>query len=333
MALGEVPGFQVAVIEKSRIVWSRGFGVKNATTKEPVDEHTVFEAASLTKPVVAYAALKLVDQGKLDLDMPLSKYLPAPYIEKDERLNQITARRVLSHTTGFPNWRPEGKPLVIHFTPGERFSYSGEGFVYMGLVMERLTGMLLERVVARETLEPLGMKESSLVWEERFNTLAATGHNAAGQPAPKNKPLKANAAASLHTTASDYARFMIAVMNGTGLKPATAKAMITTESHVDAGCSNCIGQPVTRPSETISWGLGVGLQHSEAGDSFWHWGDNGNFRCLMVGYPKLKKGIAVFTNSNNGLSIAPQIAALALHEWKPPSASTAPGASQPTKAR
>jgi len=83
----------------------------------------------LTKPVVAYAALKLADQGKLDLDAPLSRYLPAPYIDGDARLEQITARRVLSHNSGFPNWRPEGKPLVIHFTPGERFSYSGEGFV------------------------------------------------------------------------------------------------------------------------------------------------------------------------------------------------------------
>lgn len=317
MDRGMVPGLSVALIQNSRIVWSRGFGVRNAATKEPVDEHTVFEAASLTKPVVAYAALKLADQGKLDLDAPLSRYLPAPYIDGDPRLDQVTARRVLSHNSGFPNWRPDGKPLVIHFTPGERFSYSGEGFVYLGQVMERITGVLLDRFVAQTVFEPLGMKESSLVWEKQFDLQTATGHTEAGIPIPKRKPLKHNAAASMHTTATDYARFMIAVINGTGLKPATARAMVGTQMKVDKGCSNCIGRPVTQPSDTISWGLGVGLQHTTAGDSFWHWGDNGAFRCMMVAYPASKQGMIIFTNSGNGLSIAPHIAKLAMREPQP----------------
>jgi len=317
MERGAVPGLSLALIENGRIVWSSGFGVRNVTTKEPVDEHTIFEAASLTKPVVAYAALRLADQGKLDLDAPLSRYLPAPYIDADPRLDQITARRVLSHNTGFPNWRPEGKPLVIHFTPGERFSYSGEGFVYLGQVIERITGVLLDRFVAQTVFEPLGMKESSLVWEQPFNQQTATGHTEAGVAIPKRKPLKHNAAASLHTTATDYARFMIAVMNGTGLKPATARAMISQQTKVDQGCSNCIGRPVTQPSESIFWGLGVGLQHTAGGDSFWHWGDNGVFRCMMIGYPASKQGIIIFTNSGNGLAIAPHIAKLAMHEAQP----------------
>ena len=105
---GEVPGAAVAVVRGGRVEWHKGFGVKNAETKEPVDGSTVFEAASLSKPVFAYAVLKLVDQGKLDLDAPLSKHLPTPYVEGDERLNLVTARMVLSHRTGFPNWRPGG---------------------------------------------------------------------------------------------------------------------------------------------------------------------------------------------------------------------------------
>src|SRR5437868_7849059 len=167
MRLGEVPGVSLALIEIGKIAWSHGFGVKNAQTKQAVDQNTVFEAASLTKATVAYAALKLVDQGKLDLDVPLAKYLPAPYVE-DERAAAITARNVLSHTTGFPNWRPDGKPLVTFFPAGERFSYSGEGFVYLGLVMERITGKLLQTIVKEQTFDPLNMKDSSLVWEEPF---------------------------------------------------------------------------------------------------------------------------------------------------------------------
>jgi CubicO group peptidase (beta-lactamase class C family) len=164
------------------------------------------------------------------------------------------------------------------------------------------------------------MKESSLVWEKPFDQAAATGHTEAGAPIPKRKPLKHNAAASLHTTASDYARFMIAVMNGAGLKPATARAMVERQTKVDQSCSNCIGRPVTQPSESIFWGLGVGLQHTAAGDSFWHWGDNGVFRCLMVGYPSQKKGIVIFTNSAHGLAIAPQITRLAMRDEQPLSA-------------
>ena len=124
MKAGDVPGLSIAVLEKGRVVWHRGFGVMNAEIKTAVDDNTVFEAASLSKPVFAYAVLKLADSGKLDLDKPLVNYLPYKDVENHERLNLITARRVLSHSTGFPNWRG-GQPLKIHFTPGERFSYSG----------------------------------------------------------------------------------------------------------------------------------------------------------------------------------------------------------------
>jgi CubicO group peptidase (beta-lactamase class C family) len=122
MSDGEIPGLSIAVVRNGKLAWSRGFGVKNSETQEPVGDNTVFEAASLSKPVFAYAVLKLVEEGKLDLDTPLNAYLPGRYdVGDDPRLDQITARRVLSHTTGFPNWRPRGdKTLKIYFTPGDR---------------------------------------------------------------------------------------------------------------------------------------------------------------------------------------------------------------------
>ncbi|HTC40230.1 MAG TPA: serine hydrolase domain-containing protein, partial [Candidatus Acidoferrales bacterium] len=136
---GTVPGASLALIRGGKTYWVHGFGVRDAKSGQPVVEDTIFEAASLSKPVFAYGVLKLVDQGKLDLDAPLSKYLPKPYIEGDPRLDKITARYVLSHRTGFPNWRPDAG-LTIHFTPGERFSYSGEGFVYLQKVVQQITG-------------------------------------------------------------------------------------------------------------------------------------------------------------------------------------------------
>jgi CubicO group peptidase (beta-lactamase class C family) len=306
MNLGDVPGLSIALIKDSKTIWARGFGYKNAETKEPVDDNTMFEAGSLSKPVFAYAVLKMVEKGQLDLDAPLSKYLPA-YIENDERLSLITARRVLSHTTGFPNWRPMGKPLLIHFTPGEKFSYSGEGFVYLQKVVERLAGEPLNEVIRKSVFEPLGMSNSTYVWKDRFDAQIAIGHNQAKPAAQKNKTAQANAAASLRTTAIDYARFVIAMMNGAGLKEETIRQMLTAQIKVDEACTNCTDRKTSKLSETLSWGLGWGLQRTEHGDAFWHWGDNGNFKCFIIAYRKQRTGIVVFTNSSSGLGIIPEI--------------------------
>src|SRR5205823_3170598 len=132
---GEVPGLSIAVIRDGKIVWKHGFGQKNAhpsatgtrdgKTDGPVRDDTLFPAASLSKPVFAYLTLRLVDRGVLDLDKPLYEYLPNQRIEQDERYKQITARMILSHTSGLPNWG--GTPLRLLFAPGERWSYSSEG--------------------------------------------------------------------------------------------------------------------------------------------------------------------------------------------------------------
>ncbi|HJQ68410.1 MAG TPA: serine hydrolase [Blastocatellia bacterium] len=315
---GDVPGLSIAVVRGSDVLYHRAFGVKNAETKEPVIDNTIFEAASLTKPVFAYAVLRLVEAGKLDLDTPLTKYLPQPYIEGDERLSLITARRVLSHTTGFPNWRPGGQLLKIHFTPGDRFSYSGEGFVYLQKVVEQLTDQPLDQYMKTAVFDPLGMTNSSLVWQERYDAMKATGHNSGGAPTAKRKPPKANAAASLHTTAQDYAKFVIAMIKGTGLKRETVREMLTPQIKVNEKCRNCLNPASTQLSSTVAWGLGWGLQLTEEGASFWHWGDNnGDVHCYVVGYPAQKVGVVIFTNSGNGHAIIPEIISEAIGGHQP----------------
>jgi CubicO group peptidase (beta-lactamase class C family) len=313
MKEGDVPGLSILLIRDGKVFWQHAFGVTNAETKAPVTDNTVFEAASLSKPVFAYAVLKLADSGKLNLDTPLVKYMPGAYVENDERLNQITARMVLSHRTGFPNWRPqngpEKGPLKIYFTPGEKFSYSGEGFVYLQKTVEHLMGQPLDEVMKRLVFEPLGMTSSSYVWQERFAPLKAYGHNQTGGVTERRQPTEANAAASLNTTPSDYARLVIAVMNGTGLRKETARLMLTPQIKVQEGCQNCVNN--TGPAkllQDVSWGLGWGLQQTSEGESFWHWGDSNNdVQCYTVAYPKQKMGVMIFTDSGNGHSIIPEI--------------------------
>jgi CubicO group peptidase (beta-lactamase class C family) len=311
MREGDVPGVSVALIENGEIVYSRGFGIKNANTRGPVETDTIFEAASLSKPVFAYAVMKLVDAGKLDLDTPVVKYLPGSYVENDNRVNAITARLVLSHTTGFPNWRPFGQPLKIYFEPGSRFSYSGEGFVYLQKVVEHIAGKGLTEVMKEMVLDPLGMRSSSYVWQDIYDTRIAVGHSEAGIARVVRKPSEPNAAASLHTTATDYARFMTALLNGTGLKPETRSKMLTPQVKVNEGCVNCTFAVPGPLSERVGWGLGVGLEQTGLGPGFWHWGDNNSeYHCFMAAFEGKKTGIVIFTNSGNGLSIVPEITSI-----------------------
>jgi CubicO group peptidase (beta-lactamase class C family) len=302
-----VPGVALGVIE-GRHERQFSFGLKNSVTRDPVTKETVFEAASLSKPVFAYAVLRLVDSGRLDLDKPLSDYLQGDYIEKDERVRRITARLVLSHRTGFPNWRPRGKQLTIGFEPGERFSYSGEGYVYLQKVVEHLMGRPLNIVMQRLVFDEIGMPSSSYVWRDDYARLSATGHGIGGSPVEKNQPKEANAAASLHTTASDYTRFVLAVLEGKGLKASSAAEILTPHVWVDEGCTNCIGRKPVKTSTSLAWGLGWGIERTAEGDSFWHWGDNGSFKCfVVVRRRKQRRGLVMFTNSSNGLSIVRQV--------------------------
>src|SRR4030095_7755799 len=171
MKFADIPGMSAALINNGKLVWRKNFGVTNGETGEVVTDSTIFEAASLTKIVTAYAALQLVDQGKLNLDTPLNRYLGNNYdCGNDERINLITARRILTHSTGFPNWRPEGSAtLPIIFNPGEKFSYSGEGFVYLSKVIEKITAINFDDYVEQKVFNPLKMSSSSLVWLDSYN--------------------------------------------------------------------------------------------------------------------------------------------------------------------
>lgn len=318
MKEGDVPGLAIALVRNGELACSHGFGVKSVKTNEPVDDDTVFEAASLSKPVFAYAVLKLVDAGKFDLDKPLNQYLPGNYdVGDDSRMGQISARRVLSHTTGFPNWRSGA--LKIHFTPGERFSYSGEGFVYLSKVIEHVTGEKFNDFMKRTVFDPLGMTGSSYVWQESYDMLKVFSHNTRGEAVSQKKltPGVANAAASLHTTARDYGRFVAAMLKGVGLKPETRRLMLTPQAQVREGGATTINRPQAKPFPEVSWGLGWGLQTTRDGLSFWHWGDNGNHKAYVVAFDKEKMGVVVFANSVYGLSITPEIVAEAVGGEQP----------------
>ena len=247
----KIPGISIAVIKDFQVVYSRGFGVKNAATGEPVGDDTVFEAASMTKPVFAYTVLRLVDRGVLDLDTPLYTYLPYEDITHDDRYKLITARMVLTHRTGFPNWRT-GK-LDIKFTPGTKVSYSGEGFVYLGKVVEQPHRQETGQPVPRGGIRAPGDRERLPHLEREHGALSATGHGGY-RPLAKGKPSAPNTAASLHVNAGNYARFLIAVLRGQGLSGPTAKEMLRPQVKIPDDTSG-----------NSSWGLGIAIEETPFG--------------------------------------------------------------------
>ena len=308
MQKADIPGMSVALVRYGKLVWTGSFGVMNADTRKPVTAQTVFEAASLSKCVFAYGVLKLVDEGKLNLDTPLTKYLGNNYNVPDPRINLVTARHVLTHSSGFPNWREfdNSKVLQIHFNPGEKWSYSGEGIVYLSKVVEKITGMPLEDFMQQTVLKPLGMNSSSYTWLTKFEGIKAYRHDEFGKVTGRTEKVsgaleaiteEANAAASLTTNAADYAKFIIAVLNGTGLKKSTIAQMLSP------------GIRVTKKYPALAWGLGVGLETTPDGTWFWHWGDNGDAKAFFMASVSTKNAVVYFANGSNGLGIAREILA------------------------
>ena len=300
----------LTLIRNGEILWSNAFGVRSSVSRELVTEDTVFEAASLSKPVFAYASLKLCESGILDLDTPLTNYLADPYVPDEPRLKLLTMRHVLSHTTGFPNWRPKGKPLRMYFSPGERFSYSGEGFVYLQAVVAHITGQEPAAYMFSDLLKPLGMQSSRYIWDGQDSSPVAVGHDEKGEATDKHLWQEMCAPASLHCTSKDFAKFMCAVMQPSPNNPAhlgleMTKEMLTSQVQVNdsAPWDDDWPKPEIITNDLVGWGLGWGIQRTSEGDSIWHWGDNGNYRAFAVGLPEEGHGIVIMTNGKNGQEV------------------------------
>lgn len=286
-----IPGVSIAIVKKDRIIWNESFGYKSMDTKEPVSNDTIFEGASLSKPLFAYGVLNLVEKKILNLDTPIKTIFPKKYVS-DPRIDLITPRMVLSHTTGFPNWCLENHPLEIYNYPGEKFGYSGEGYVYLQKAIEYFLSTPLNEYMLNTVLHPLGMKKSSYIWIEDYEALSAVGHTIRNKTVPKNKPSESLSAATLHTTAHEFALFVIDVFK---LKHYQSSILNTTELMEE------VLKPQISLNSELSWGLGWGLQETKYGRSFWHWGDNTVFKSIVIGFLNEELGFVITTNSKKGI--------------------------------
>lgn len=206
----KIPALSIAIIQNGRVMYYKATGIKN-DKQDVIDSTTVFEAASMTKPVFAFAVHKLIEKGKLNLDSPLYKYYPYDDIDYDDRYKLLTARMVLSHTTGFPNWRNGGE-LTIKSEPGTKYGYSGEGFEYLGLVVKHLLGKKIQDIVEQEVFRPLSINNSFLIKNKYVLDHLADGLKDNKEWGRNNIWLQPHVALSLCTDAKEYAKFVIMLM-------------------------------------------------------------------------------------------------------------------------
>ncbi len=290
-----VPGASLALVKDGEIVYSKTYGVRNAYTGEPVEENTVFEAASITKIVFAFAVNRLAERGVIDLDRPLHEYLAFEELEGDPRYRQMTARHVLTHRTGLPNWRSGNVELA--FAPGEKHGYSGEAFEYLKRVAQEITGKTIEEILMDEVQIPMGFPHNT--WfkaNDDLRAVVAHGHSIQ-RPNIARIPTRTGVAHSMHTEAGALAQFMVSLLAGKGLKPESYQAMFTRVS--DA--------PLEPSEHDVPWlsgfGLGFALFDTPYGQAFWHGGNNGDFHARFEAYPDHDMGFVVMANNERGWAL------------------------------
>ncbi len=291
LAENNVPAAGIGLIENGEIKYVKVFGELQKGV--PAPDNAIFNVASVTKTVVIMLTLKLVDEGQWKLDEPLSDYWVDPDIANDSLLTKLTTRHVLTHTTGFPNWRsdrPDHK-LAFEFMPGTKYQYSGEGFEYLRHALEHKFGKPLDKLTDSLIFKPLGMKDTHQSWDSTMDeSRFAMWHDHDGNKYDMPYKTGVNAATDLLTTVKDYCKFGIFVMNGGGLSPALFNDMVTP--HSDIQKHSAIG---------LGWFIINGLPNGEY--AVYHMGGNPGVKTLTVLLPKSKRGVVIFTNGENGTRV------------------------------
>jgi CubicO group peptidase (beta-lactamase class C family) len=322
MAQTHAKGLAVAVVDRGQVGFTGGWGVRNAGG-DPLATDTVMYGASLTKTVFAYTVMQLVDQGRLKLDTPLAdnldrplpgyppdatfpdKYGPYKDLADEPRWRTITPRMCLTHSTGFANFwfiEPDRK-LRLHFDPGTRYSYSGEGMILLQFVVEHgrtSQGLGLDvGELTQATFRRLGMARTNLVWRNGQDPNVADGWNDHGEPMPHDKRSKVRAAGSMNTTIADLAKFAAALVRGDGLSASSRSEMTRpqlpiTTAHQFPPFLPELPKAARRPD--LAAGLGVVVFDGPQGHGFFKGGHDGQTANTLVCLETSQRCVLVLSN-------------------------------------
>lgn len=340
MRKAKVPGMAIAIFNQNHVVYKKTFGYSLASKKAPLELNTNIYGASLSKSVFALLVMKLVEEGKLDLDKPLQEYLPHliydylhlkkwqddySTLKTDTLYSKITARMCLDHTSGFPNWRWDlaDQKLKVLRTPGQRYSYSGEGLVYLQEVMEKMYGKTLAQLMDEKIFGPLKMTHSAYTFKPELEKDYSSGHRTNGEAYEKDKDNEARSASTLETTLDDLSLFIEGVMKNKVISKKSTAEMFSPQIKIRSVKQfGPLSLRDTAGNDAIhlSYGLGWGLLESPYGWGAFKEGHGDGFQHYMILFPKQQTGILIMTNSDNGESMFKELLELSIADkytpWK-----------------
>jgi CubicO group peptidase (beta-lactamase class C family) len=316
-------GLAVAIIDKGKVGYVQAYGVRNAKG-DPLTTDTVMYGASLTKAVFAYTVMQLVSHDKLNLDTPIKdilekplasyddgspsfaeKYGPYKSLAADVRWENITPRMCLTHSTGLNNfWFIEpDREFHIHFEPGSRYSYSGDGFVLLQFAIEH--GRKAEGLgisigdLTKANFERMGMSRTSLIWRDDFASNLADGWTDQGKPEEHDERSKVRASGSMDTTISDFAKFAAALIRGDGLSVAARAEITKPQLHIATAHQFppfLADLPAEKQRKDLYAGLGVVVFDGPQGHGFYKGGHDGITGNTMVCIEASKRCVAILSN-------------------------------------
>jgi len=334
----KIYGTAISVFNDNQPVYQKVFGYKDYPNRIPLTDSTNIYGASFSKAVFGVLVMKLVEQGIIDLDTPLESYLPQKIydyepqtswhddfssLKEDSLYTKITARMCLAHTTGFKNyrWFEEDYKLRTHWEPGTKFGYSGEGFIYLQVVLEKLTGKGLEQLAQENIFEPLGMKNSAYEWKTRFDKDFALGHDEDAKALKKDKDNEPRGGGTLETTSKDYTKFLTAVLNQELISKESYEEIFTPHIRIRTEKQFYEGEgKITDKYDDINLGYGLGWGYFETpyGKAVFKEGHGSGFVHHSVLFPETGKGIMIMTNFENGNSIFKELLEVVLMDTYTP---------------
>lgn len=312
-----VQGMAVAIFNNKQPVYQKMFGYKDFSKKLVLTDSTNIYGASLSKAVFSIIVMKLVEDKVIDLDTPLESYLPKKIYEyepqtrwhddysdlkEDSLYHKITARMCLNHTSGFQNWRSQDLKLQAYAVPGDKYDYSGEGFVYLQVILEKITGKGLEQLAQEIIFEPLEMKNSAYAWKPRFEADFAQSYATSGFMFNKDKDNEPRSASTLETTFEDYVKFLTAVLNKEIIKESSYKEIFSPQLKI-LSLSQLIDDSNASKEDykdvKLSYGLGWGYLETPHEIGFFKEGRGSGFHHYSILFPESGKGVLIMSNSEN----------------------------------
>ena len=334
MAATGARGLALAVIDDGQLVFTKAYGVRNASG-DPLQEDTVMYGASLTKAAFGYLVMQLVEEGKLGLDVPIANYLPQPLpsyaspdivrrysafagLARDERWRRLTARMLLTHSSGFANFyflEPD-QQLHIHFEPGSRYAYSGDGLILLQFVLEQGLGLDVGAEMNRRVFAPNGMVRTSLIWRADFRPNLADGFTLDGRPVPHDERSRVRASGSMDTSIADMGRLAASYVRGDGLSAAARAELTRPQLPITTRSQFPSLQPAlaTPPYPSLGAALGVIAFTGPQGAGFFKGGHNDSTANIWVCIESRKRCLVMLSNDVRAEPAFPALAQAVLGE-------------------